>query len=66
MTSGETELEMVERHVRQGQRRLANQRQLIAHLGRQGLSIELAQRLLNNLEEVQELHLQHLARIQGR
>ncbi|RYB01311.1 hypothetical protein D3272_26820 [Lichenibacterium ramalinae] len=66
MSAEETELEMVQRHVRQGERTLANQRALIARLGTLGRPTEEAEILLASFEDAQRMHEDHLARIQGR
>ena len=59
----ETELEMVKRHVLEGERHLANQVELIDWLKERGYPTEIAERLLTNLEDMQRLHLEHLARL---
>jgi hypothetical protein len=61
----ETLLEMAERHVREGERHVANQREVIVHLAAHGHSTELAKRLLKNLEELLLMHRQHLDRIKA-
>ena len=63
MTLNETELEMVERHVREGNRHIENQRRIVAYLRQAGWPTELAEQLLSNLEDIQTMHLEHLARI---
>ena len=64
MVEAETELEMVERHVREGERHVANQREILAFLRRHNHPTELAETLLANLEAMQSLHRKHLARLQ--
>ena len=54
---------MAERHVREGEHHVARQREIIAHLSEHGRSIELAERLLFNLEDLLKLHREHLDRI---
>lgn len=66
MGAEETELEMVQRHVREGEGLVTRQRALIARLGASGLPTGEADRLLDEFEEMQRLHEDHLARIQGR
>ncbi len=63
MGAEETELEMVQRHVREGKEIVARQRALVARLGAAGRPTGEAERLLNNLQDVQRLHEDHLARI---
>lgn len=65
MRSGETELEMVRRHVREGERQLAAQRALIARVDARGLPTEEAANLLAVFEEIQRMHEAHLTRIKG-
>jgi hypothetical protein len=54
---------MVERHVREGERHLARQREIVARQLEHGKSSEQSERLLANFEDVQRLHLEHLARL---
>ncbi len=61
MRSRETELEMVRRHVREGERQLA----LIARLDARGLPTEEAANLLAVFEEVQGMHEAHLTLMKG-
>jgi hypothetical protein len=63
MQANETELEMVQRHVRDGERHLALQREIIAWHSEHGNSTEQSERLLANFEDMQRLHLEHLARL---
>lgn len=65
MGTAETELEMVRRHVRNGERLVTDQRALLARLRTSGLPIEEAEALLGNLEDVQRMHEAHLVRIEG-
>ena len=59
----ETEREMVERHVRDGERHVASQRDILAHLRKHRRDAELAERTLMNLEDPLALHYEHLARL---
>lgn len=59
------ELEMVQRHVREGEYHLANQRALIARLKVSGLPTEEAEVLLRIFEDAQGQHNVHLARIKA-
>jgi hypothetical protein len=60
----ETELEMVNRHVREGERNLALQQDIITWLGDHGQSTCEAERLLTNMTDLQRMHREHLARLQ--
>jgi hypothetical protein len=59
----ETELEMVERHVRQGERHVARQREILAELGRGGHSTAFARDLLVLFEWTQLQHRIHLDKL---
>ena len=63
MGGGETELEMVRRHVREGYGHIARQREIIAELRASGRSIVLAEALLATFLTAQAAHEAHLARI---
>lgn len=56
---------MVKRHVHEGRRRLANQREILTHLRKHGHRDDLAETLLRSFEDVQRLHEEHLARLQS-
>ena len=62
MCSGETELEMVRRHVEEGAEHVAKQRALIARLKEKGLPSHDAEALLVTFEDLQRQHEDHLAR----
>jgi hypothetical protein len=64
MGATETDLEMVQRHVREGEAHLANQRALIARLKVLELPTEEAEALLDTFEDMQRQHKAHLSRIQ--
>ncbi|MRI56777.1 hypothetical protein D8770_22855 [Methylobacterium sp. DB1607] len=66
MREGETELQMVTRHVRQGAGHVAKQRALIARLRADGLPVEEAEALLVTFEDMQRQHEEHLARIEAK
>ena len=59
----ESELEMVRRHVREGERLLTHQRAIVARLQDGGHSTEVAEQLLANIEDSQRMHRNHLARL---
>ena len=64
MRAGETELEMVLRHVREGEYHVARQRKIVAGLLDGSDIHQLAEALLLVLEESLWLHKAHLARIE--
>lgn len=59
----ETDIEMVTRHVREGEIQIANQRALIAEMAARGSSTTEAEDLLATFEDIQRLHREHLARL---
>jgi hypothetical protein len=59
----ETELEMVRRHVQDGERHIAGQHARIARLAASELSTEAAETFLVLLETLQRQHEAHLARL---
>jgi hypothetical protein len=61
----ETELEQVQRHVREGAGHLAQQRFLIARMRMDGLPTEEAEMLLSTFEDIQRQHEAHRARLEG-
>jgi FixJ family two-component response regulator len=63
---GETELEMVERHVREAERHVLRQRQIIEQLLEGHHSTALAEQLLTEFEQTLHDHRAHLARLTGR
>ena len=63
MRDGETELEMVRRHVRRGELIVSRQRELIAYLTYRHLPTRLAENVLFNLETASLAHDDHLDRI---
>jgi hypothetical protein len=54
---------MAERHVRVGERHVADQRKIIAELCTDGHPTDLAEQLLTTFEESLEMHRQRLAQI---
>ena|SRR5579884_1723144 len=60
----ETEIEMAERHVREGDRHLIVQQEIIDCLKDHGRSTFEAERLLTNMRVLQRMHREHLARLQ--
>jgi hypothetical protein len=66
MASGESELEQAERHVREGERHVAVQREIVRHLAEAGESTKIAIQRLRQFEDLLELHRQHLERLRNR
>lgn len=65
MTPGESELEMVRRHVAEGERHVQSQVEIIAHLQTLGAPTLLAEQLKRQFEELLVMHRQHLAKLEG-
>ncbi|RUV93627.1 MAG: hypothetical protein EOQ55_13335 [Mesorhizobium sp.] len=61
MQRNETELEMVERHVRLGREHIARQNQIIVHFKDKGYPSEDAEDMLATLLGLQRQHEAHLA-----
>ena len=61
---GETELEMVQRHVREGERHLTLQHKIISWLADHGNSTAEAERLLRSMADMQRMDREHLARLE--
>ena len=62
---GETELEMVRRHVREGEGQVQRQSELLARLQERGAPTDLAVILLEQFEDIQRLHKEHLTRLEA-
>ena len=61
--AGESELDMVKRHVREGEVQVARQREIVAALGKTGRAVDLAESLLALFVSIQDAHQAHLERI---
>jgi hypothetical protein len=66
MVARETELEKVRRHVREGEARVARQREIVARLPTDTDIHHSAEAFLRTLEDVLWHHQAHLARIDGK
>ncbi len=66
MAKNETELEMVQRHVREGEIHIKRQHEIIARLKAGDHSTDEAEMLLAQFEDLQRQHKAHLARIEAR
>lgn len=64
-SAGETELDMLRRHVREGAGHVENQRALVARLRADGLPVDEAEALLATFEDIQKQHEAHLARVEA-
>lgn len=64
MRRGESELEMVRRHVSRGRKLIERQRQLIADKEEKGQPTGLARDTLDQLGTTQRMHEQHLEQIE--
>ena len=65
MAEGETELQMVQRHVRQGEAHVARQHEIVAELRERGHPTDMAVVLLGEFEDLLRLHEAHLARLEA-
>ncbi|TIT12572.1 MAG: hypothetical protein E5W74_09175 [Mesorhizobium sp.] len=65
MRERESELQMVQRHVREGEATVARQRALILRLSERFLPTGSAIAVLATLEHAQALHAAHLERLQS-
>ena len=65
MSSAESVIEMLRRHVREGARHVANQHELITRLKQHSLPTADAEALLITFEELQRQHEEHLARVEA-
>lgn len=59
---GETEIEMVRRHIREGEEHVAHQRGIVASLPDSDLA-KTARQLLETFKQALESHQEHLARL---
>ena len=63
MAVGETELQMVERHIRQGERHVSRKIEIIADMQRRGQPTRLAERLLFNFDNILRAQREHLSEL---
>lgn len=66
MQLGENELEMVQRHVREGEIIVSRQRELIANLTLRKMPTDQAEKLLFNFETTLLAHHDHLYRLNSK
>ena len=62
----ESELAMVQRHVRQGAEIITRQREVLSHLQARKQPTEEAEALLMSFEHIQRQHEEHLERINAK
>jgi hypothetical protein len=62
---GETEIEMVRRHVREGASTITRQQRLIARLLANGFPTDVALQMLRQFEQSQRQHQEHLDRLES-
>jgi hypothetical protein len=65
MAQGETELQMVQRHVREGEANVRRQREIVTEMSGRGAQEAIAIDLLQQFLDVLRMHREHLARIQS-
>lgn len=63
MQNGETEFEMVQRHVREGAAHVARQQEIVDQFRANGNPTELAEKVLADFREMQVEHEAHLRRL---
>ncbi|MDQ1902204.1 hypothetical protein RAH32_17420 [Paracoccus sp. WLY502] len=61
--NGETEIEMVQRHIRQGEESVTSQRKIVASLPPDSALEKTARQLLVQFEDALENHRAHLTRL---
>ena len=66
MAKGETELQMVRRHVREGEAHVQRQREFITEMWERGGPTDIAVTLLEAFQDTLRQHKAHLARLEGR
>ncbi|RWC38229.1 MAG: hypothetical protein EOS55_31385 [Mesorhizobium sp.] len=65
MREGETEIEMVRRHVRDGAAIVVRQHELVGRLQANGLATQAAEQMLAQFEGAQRQHQEHLDRLEA-
>jgi hypothetical protein len=65
VAQGETELQMVQRHVREGEAHVRRQREIVTEMSGRGAEEAIAIDLLQQFLDVLRMHREHLARIQS-
>ena len=65
MEGAETDLQMAERHVRAGERNVADQQEMVSYLRSRGHPTEEAEQLLLTFIAILETHREHLSRLRA-
>jgi ATP-dependent protease HslVU (ClpYQ) peptidase subunit len=66
VAKGETELQMVQRHVREGEAHVQRQREIVTKMWERGAPTEVAVTLLEAFQETLRQHKAHLSRLEAR
>ncbi|TIT10886.1 MAG: hypothetical protein E5W74_15015 [Mesorhizobium sp.] len=66
MQGDETELEMVQRHIREGREHIARQYEIIEEFKTKGFPTEEAEQMLKTLLALQRQHEEHLAHVRAK
>ena len=66
MVKGETEQQMVQRHVREGEAHVQRQREIVTEMWERGAATDMAVSLLEQFQDTLLLHKAHLVRIEAR
>ena len=66
MAKGETELQMVQRHVREGEAHVQRQGEIVAEMRERGAPTDMAISLLEQFQDILRLHKAHLAKLKAR
>jgi hypothetical protein len=65
VVKGETELQMVQRHIREGEAHVQRQHEIVAETRKRGVSTDMAVTLLELFQDTLSLHKAHLVRIEA-
>jgi hypothetical protein len=66
MAKGETELQMVQRHVREGEAHVQRQREIVTKMWERGAPTDIAVTLLEAFQDTLRQHKAHLVRLEAR
>jgi hypothetical protein len=66
VAKGETELQMVQHHVREGEAHVQRQRKIVTEMWERGAPTDIAVALLEAFRDTLRQHKAHLVRIEGR
>jgi hypothetical protein len=66
VSKGETELQMVQRHVREGEAHVLRQREIVARMGERRAPTDVAVTLLEAFQDTLRQHKAHLVRLEAR